>query len=247
MKKRTLWILIVLPVLAAGGFLLWASTASPAMAEAHSALQSHEWVQVETAPWISFLPQDTSPQTGLILYPGGRVEPAAYAPAAAAIAASGYLVVIVPMPLNLAVLQPEEAGEVIAAHPEIRNWTVGGHSLGGAMAARFAAQHPDRVGGLVLWAAYPSRSDDLSAADLAVTSIYATRDGVADPARIRESGALLPEGTQWVEIEGGNHAQFGWYGDQSGDLPAAITRSDQQRQVIQATLDLLSRISSGVP
>lgn len=242
-KRRLLWLVVLLPFLAAGGFVLWASGAAPAMPEAQKALESHQWIRVETKPWISFLPLEREPQTGLIFYPGGRVEPEAYAPAAAAIASSGYLVVIAPMPLNLAVLQPDAAGEVMAAYPQIRRWVVGGHSLGGAMAARFAGRHPDRVAGLALWASYPAESDSLAGRSLEVVSIYATRDGVADGGRILGAKSFLPQNTAWVEIEGGNHAQFGWYGDQAGDLPAYISRSEQQRQAIQATLDLLDRVS----
>ena len=97
-----------------------------------------------------------------------------YAPAARAIASAGYLVVMVPMPLNLAVLAPDRALEVQKAFPTVRQWVIGGHSLGGAMAARFAYKHPERVQGLVLWAAYPPGSDNLSNSTIAAVSISGT-------------------------------------------------------------------------
>jgi len=146
------------------------------------------------------------------------------------------------MPLNLAVLNPGAAHDVIAAYPQIQRWAVGGHSLGGAMAANFAKNNPEAVQGLVLWAAYPASSDDLSASSLSVLSIYGTLDGLATGEKINASRALLPEDTTYVPIEGGNHAQFGWYGEQSGDNTAAITRQVQQDQIIQATVALLNSL-----
>ena len=238
--KRGLGWLFLLLLLALIGFVVWASTPARPMPEALAALQSDSQVQVETEGWLIFHPVGEDPAVGLILYPGGRVDPRAYAPPARAIAAEGYLVVIVPMPLNLAVFGPDRAAGVLAAFPEVERWAIGGHSLGGAMAARFAHRQPSAVQGLVLWASYPAASDDLSARELAVVSIYGTRDGLATGEKIAASRPLLPAGTRWVAIEGGNHAQFGWYGPQSGDNPATISREVQQQEVIAATLALLA-------
>lgn len=240
MKKISRWwlLLLLIPALVAG-FVIWASSTADPLPQALAALEPGEAVVVTDDPWLIFQPREEEPEVGLILYPGGRVDPRAYAPAARAIAAEGYLVVIVPMPLNLAVLAPARAGEVIAAHPEIDAWAVGGHSLGGSMAARFAEQNPSLVDGLVLWASYPPESNDLSEQSLAVASIYGTRDGLALPEEVEASRPLLPSDTTWVAIEGGNHAQFGWYGEQAGDNLATISREEQQRQVIEATLELL--------
>jgi pimeloyl-ACP methyl ester carboxylesterase len=146
------------------------------------------------------------------------------------------------MPLHLAVFGAERASQVQAAFPEVQHWAIGGHSLGGAMAARSAYRHPGTVEGLVLWAAYPAASDDLSSQDLAVASIYGTQDGLATGEKIAASHPLLPADTHWVAIEGGNHAQFGWYGPQQGDNPATISREVQQQQVVAATLDLLAQL-----
>jgi pimeloyl-ACP methyl ester carboxylesterase len=185
---------------------------------------------------------------GFIFYPGAYVDPRAYAPPAHALAAAGYQVVIVPMPLNLAVFAPDRAGDVMAAFPEVEHWAVGGHSLGGSMAARFAYENPNVTDGLALWAAYPASTDDLSAYDLAATSIFGTRDGVATQDEIDASRPLLPPDTMWVAIEGGNHAQFGWYGAQDGDNEATISRGEQQAQITAATMELLSTIADdGLP
>jgi len=238
-RLRWLWLLLLVPVLLAGGFVAWAEATPAPMPEAVAALASSEDMEVTISPWLVFRPKAAQPHTGLVLYPGARVDPRAYAPAARALARNGYLVIIVPMPLNLAFFRPSAAGDVIDAYPQIAHWAVGGHSLGGAMAARFAYQSPSIVDGLVLWASYPAASDDLSDREIAVASIYATRDGLATLEKIDASRPLLPPDTVWVAIEGGNHAQFGWYGPQAGDDKATISRTEQQEQVIEATERLL--------
>lgn len=177
--------------------------------------------------------------SGFIFYPGGRVSPGAYAPLARALAKNGVLAVIVPMPLNLAILNPEAASVVIAAYPQVSVWVIGGHSLGGAMAARLAYHNPDLVSGLLLLAAYPETQIDLSERDLAVATVYGDRDGLATVPEIEVSFNRLPTHTQKLLIGGGNHAQFGWYGPQAGDLSPGISRRHQQDQVLNAVLSLM--------
>jgi hypothetical protein len=247
MVKRWWWILPLVLLLAVGVFVIWGSMPAAPMPEALAALTSDSQVLVDTEPWLVFEPAGQEPIAGLVFYPGARVDPRAYAPAGRALAEDGYLVVIVPMPLNFAVLAPDRAGDVMAAFPGVEHWAVGGHSLGGAMAARFAFKDLNATDGLVLWAAYPASSDDLSGHDLAVASIFGTRDGLATQKEIDASRPLLPPGTTWVAIEGGNHAQFGWYGPQNGDNEATISREDQQAQVIAATREVLSAISADGP
>jgi hypothetical protein len=242
--RLPLWTLGLLVLLVAG-FVVWGETPAQPMPEALASLQSDAAVTVRTAAaggWLTFQPVATHPMTGLILYPGGRVDYRSYAPQAHAIAARGYLVVIVRMPLNLAVFDPAAAEKVIETHPEIIYWFVGGHSLGGSMAANFVHSHSDRVAGLVLWASYPASSDDLSSDGLKVLSISGSLDGLSTPVKIAASRKLLPAGTTWIAIQGGDHAGFGWYGPQAGDRPASISREDQQAQIVQATVDFLGSL-----
>jgi acetyl esterase/lipase len=234
--RRWWWVLLLIPLLLIGGFVIWAETPLGPMPEALAALESDEQVQVEQGKWYIFRPVNQTPETGIIIYPGGRVDPRSYAPTARLLAEEGYLTIIVPMPLNLAVFNPDAAEEVIAANPDISTWVVGGHSLGGAMAANFAHKNPGLPDGLFLWAAYPAESDDLSGQGIKVVSIYGTLDGLMTSAEVEASRALLPADTSWAPIEGGNHAQFGWYGDQPGDNPATISREEQQAQIIEAML-----------
>jgi hypothetical protein len=96
------------------------------------------------------------------------------------------------------------------------------------------------VQSIILWAAYPDTADDLWQSKIAATSIYGSNDKAVKD--IVSTRTLLPESTQWVVIQGGNHAQFGYYGIQSGDGVATISREEQQSQVIQATVDALAQI-----
>ena len=146
------------------------------------------------------------------------------------------------MPLNLAVLAPNTAQQIIAAFPEVRRWAIGGHSLGGAMAAQFVATHPTAAQGLALWAAYPPDNASLATWNGQVVSIAGTLDGRATPATIEASKPLLPPSTRFVVIEGGNHAQFGDYGPQRGDNPATISAEEQRRQAVAATVQLLTSL-----
>ena len=154
-------------VAASAGFAVWATSTADPQPVAVAALESDELVRVIEDDGFVFAPV-TGARVGLILYPGGRVDPASYAAFARQIAESGYLVVVPELSLNLAVLDVDAASDIIAAYPSIEVWAIGGHSLGGSMAAVFAADNPDVVSGLFLWAAYPPGGTDLSDAQLEV-------------------------------------------------------------------------------
>lgn len=234
--------------LAAGGFLWWALTPLGPDAEALAALESDDVVDVteSDSAWL-FSPTDDEPLLGLVLYPGGRVDPRSYAPLARELAERGYLVAITPMPLNLAVLDPDAAQAVIDEHPDIMTWTIGGHSLGGSMAARFANANRDTIQGLALMAAYPAGSDDMSDAEFESVSIYGDRDGILSADNFTETIPQMPPGTRFVEIEGGNHAQFGNYGPQPGDLEAAIPSEDQRWETVMAIGEMLLPLRRRAP
>lgn len=248
MKKRRRWLrravysVLAVVLLAVAGFVGWAKTPLGPDARATAALSTTAAVTVERTDWIVFRPAQGNATTGFIFYPGGRVDPRSYAPLMQRIAERGFVAVIVPMPLNLAVFAPNRGGEVIAAFPGVQHWAVGGHSLGGAMACSFVASHPDAADGLVLWAAYPASSTDLSKLPLHVVSLVGTNDGVLNRDTFAATKALLPPSTQYIEIAGSNHAQFGSYGAQPGDHPATISPDAQQAQTVAATVALLQQI-----
>ena len=228
-------------IVAIGGFLWWAQP-QPLMAEATAALASTPGATFERRDdgRLTYTPTDGTPTTGLILYPGGKVPPAAYARAARAIAEAGYLVAIVPVPFGLAIFDTGAAASVIDDHPDILSWTVGGHSLGGATAALFVDGNPGLVDRLVLWASYSSA--DLSDDGLLVSSTYGTLDRGATTFTSEENLARLGPAVVVTEIEGGNHEQMGWYTGQPDDPPATISRQAQQDAVVEETLALLEAL-----
>ena len=240
--KKYAWIPAGLILLLLVGFIIWASATPPPLPIVEETLQSDSKVTVANNRWIVFSPVNEDPTRGLIFYPGGRVDPEAYAPLARRLAEHGYLVVIVPMPLNLAVFDQRAADKVISEFPEIQSWAIAGHSLGGAMAASYVASRPAEVKALGLLASYPPSSADLSDVPILVSSIYATNDGLATLEDINASRILLPESTGWTEIEGGNHSQFGALEELPGDHPADISFEEQLNQTTAALLSLLQSI-----
>lgn len=191
-----------------------------------------------------FEPLATAATTGLILYPGGKVDPVSYAPTARHLAELGYLVEIVPMPANLAILGIDRASDVIAAHPEIQHWAIGGHSLGGSMAAQYLASHPGAVQGLVLWASYSAtKLQGGGEPPLRSLLVYGSLEAGVAGFTSAEHLANLGAPPVIVVIEGGNHEQMGWYTGQPNDPPATISRDEQQRQLIIATATFLAALS----
>ncbi len=195
----------------------------------------------ESTSTVTLRPRAGTPRTGLVFYPGARVEPRAYAHLLRQVAAGGYLVVIAKQTFNLAVLGRDDASAILRSHPGITRWVIGGHSLGGTMAAAYARAHPARVAGLLLWASYPAQS---LAADrgVAVTSVYGSRDGLATPAKIDAHRPDLPPSTTYVEVAGAVHSYFGDYGPQGGDGTPTVSRSAAQQQIVAASLALLRRL-----
>lgn len=248
-KRKWPYILLAIggvALLAVGAFLLWALWIPEPMPEALAAMESDSEVTVTQNGWITFTPVEERVSCGIIFYPGGRVDPRAYAPPMREIAKQGYTSVIVPMPLNLAILGINKASDVIAGLPKIETWTLAGHSLGGSSAAFFVHDNPNAAQGIGFWASYTTEGMSLADRDtLAVSSISASLDGLATPAKVEEGKPFLPPQSTFVEIEGGNHAQFGWYGEQRGDNPATITREEQQAQTVSATLALLDSTCAG--
>ncbi len=245
-RPGSVWKIILIPLAAlcvfAGALLLWASSSKSPMPEALAALRGAKDVRVTVRRWGVFEPVAGTPKTGLVVYPASRVDWRGYAPLALAIARKGFLVVVVPMPFNLASLDPGRAESVIQEFRRIRTWAIAGHGEGGAMAARFAARHPRLVRALILWGARPGAGDNLDSTRISAMSISADQDGIVPPLVIKGSAWLLPATTLWVTILGGNHSQFGWYGNQERDGRATISRAEQQAQVVRATVNRLRSI-----
>ena len=160
--------------------------------------------------------------TAIIFYPGAKVEAEAYLPLLDQIRKTGVTCILVHMPFNMAIFDADAAENVISQFPEIRHWYVAGHSMGGAMASKFASDHPDQVDGLILMGAYIYGDYP----DEKTLTIYGSlNQSVEDHIDYMEN---------IVEIQGGNHAQFGNYGPQKGDPPANISAQEQQAQAVAA-------------
>jgi predicted esterase len=238
-SKRWLTIAAVLVVLLfAGSLIFFTASRYPASADALARIAEDETV-LSLQDRIEFRPESAGP-TGLIIYPGGNVDYRAYIPLAADISSRGHHVVLVRMPLNLAVLSPRRADAVIRSHPDVNRWAIAGHSLGGVMAARYALSETDKVAGVIFWASYPDK--DMKDSGIRALSVMGTRDGVLNRGRYESSKELLPADTLYIEIEGGNHAQFGSYGIQRGDMEATISPQSQQAQIVEATVLFLQSL-----
>lgn len=187
---------------------------------------------------VAFIPDEA--KTGFIFYPGGKVEHTAYAPLMRGLADKGVLCVLVEMPLNLAVLDINAAGGIPEMYPQIDSWYIGGHSLGGSMAASHAAKNASLYDGLVLLASYSTAN--LSLADLKVISIYGSEDGVLSMEKYAANKVNLPASFKEYIIEGGCHAGFGSYGSQDGDGTPTITGDVQ----IEETVLLLTGFFAGI-
>jgi predicted esterase len=231
--------------------ILWMANSFRAQGFDRSILNSDELVSIEeTSSLISFRPNKNEQAKGLIFFPGGMVQPEAYAPMVRAIAEQGFNVFIVKLPFGAAPLESQEisvretALEIMKSNGLIEHWVVGGHSRGAAIAARFAQLHGESFDGLVLiGTSHPKEAAfDLSNSMLAVTKIYASNDGLASMQEVNANAVYLPGDTTWVLIDGGDHSQFGYYGSQLGDGTATISREEQQALTVQAILEALQNI-----
>ena len=172
--------------------------------------------------------------TGFIFYPGGKVEHTSYIPLMEALASEGVLCVLVEMPFHLAVFDINAADGIQEEFPRIRNWYIGGHSLGGSMAATYLENHIDTFDGLVLLGSYVTA--ELGDADLKVLSVYGSEDLVLNKQKYEENKANLPMNFEEVMIEGGCHAYFGMYGEQEGDGKPRITPQEQIDKTVEAII-----------
>ncbi|WP_404449455.1 alpha/beta hydrolase [Sutcliffiella horikoshii] len=221
---------IVVSVAAAACLFL---IATPYKLMNQESMESTDKVTVtENSGWISFFPFEEKEEAGIIFYPGGRVEAAAYAPLGKMMAEQGVPFIIAKMPLHLAVLNWDKADKIIKKY-EDREWIVAGHSLGGAMAAKYVKNNPDKVAGLILMAAYPSEDDDLTSFKGEVITFEAQLDGVIDEEKLTKADSRLPSQTYTFILQGGNHSQFGDYGLQKGDNEAGIPKEEQWKRIVQ--------------
>ncbi|MDY0234782.1 MAG: alpha/beta hydrolase [Gudongella sp.] len=179
-----------------------------------------------------FYPKDQiDTHSAMIFYPGGKVEAIAYAPLLSKLSSTGITTILVKMPFNLAVFNINAADNVLSKLPEIKNWYIAGHSLGGAMASSYIEKNEDKFQGLILLGAYP-----VNESSIPTLAIYGTYDLGLDKSKLESVENKF-------EIIGGNHAYYGNYGEQEGDGVATITREEQQAKAVELIIEFMNNNS----
>ncbi|MCC8152720.1 MAG: alpha/beta hydrolase [Lachnospiraceae bacterium] len=240
-KKWKIVLLIIIAILAVCviGVFAYVNDYYHVETTALESLESDELVQVsqlEDGAYV-FEPEGEI-SAAIIFYPGGKVQYESYAPLMNAWAENGILCILPHMPGNLAVLDINAADDYQDLYPEIENWYMAGHSLGGSMAASYLGKHIDEYDGLILLAAYSTA--DLSDTDLKVLSLYGSNDGVLSMEKYEENKNNLPDDFAEVVIDGGCHSYFGCYGAQDGDGTPTISQDEQVQETVDATLEWIN-------
>lgn len=216
-----------------------------------SFLVSDQLISVEdTEVSLNFRPTNSARESALVFLCGAGVAPEAYAPLLRPLATDGFSVFIVRLPYRFAPLEShkqtavDRVDRILSEHPEFPRWVVAGHSLGGALTCRIVLSRIPEVAAAVLVGTTHPKRDDLSRIEIPITKVYASNDGVAPVEKVLANQKLLPDRTKYVEVQGGNHSQFGHYGHQLMDGTATISREDQQattRRALRETLEDASK------
>lgn len=225
------------------GFFAWTLSPRAADDDALAAALADPRVAVTTGPVIEIRPAQGPPSGGIVFYPGARINREGYVATLAPIVAETDLLVLIPrMPLNLPLFSRSRAAELIADHPEIDRWWVGGHAQGGSMAASWLGeQEPAPVEGLILWASHAAFASGLDArTELDVLTVYGSLDALMPPLTVEGRRELLPPATVFVEIDGMNHGQFGRYGEHNRDNAPMIDNATAQAALTAAHVDFFA-------
>lgn len=226
--KHILIILLVFLLVSFGAFFVYTSDYYRAEINESDYQQAIEDMTIRTQGDYTIVSPKEDSEVGFIFYPGGKVDETAYLPLLQSLAKEGITCVLVKMPFHLAVFGVNKADEVYKLLPDVNQWYIGGHSLGGAMASSYALKHEEALSGVVLLGAYASGEHKIP-----VITIYGSKDEVVNKEKLLTS-------PNRKEIEGGNHAYYGNYGEQKGDGDATITRDEQQRISVSLIKDFIS-------
>lgn len=228
-KKLTIAAAIILAVAALLTvlFLLYASDYYRAEDVALAVAAGESGITVQDN--LTILSPSYPTDTAIIFYPGAKVEASAYLPLLSRIRQTGVTCILVDMPFHMAIFDADAAGEIMERFSEVKHWYLAGHSMGGAMASQFASGHQDQIDGLILMGAY-------------IYGDYPPEDTLTIYGSLNQSVEDKLDYTEnVVEIQGGNHAQFGNYGPQKGDLPATISAQEQQAQTAAAIEEFIGQ------
>ena len=158
-KKLKIALLIILALLiVSAGFLIWYSNDyARADSNAKALLNGSENVSVTEIDGGLFL-DGPGNESALVFYPGAQIEYTSYLPLLMNLSNDGVDCFLLEMPLNVAVFDTDAAGSIIENdNYAYDKWYVSGHSLGGWAGATYIHDHPDKVNGLILLAAYSDK------------------------------------------------------------------------------------------
>ena len=237
--KRILISILVVIVVVCGAFALYVNDYYEADTSVEDYLSGNDNVSVISTKEGLFL-DGKGEEKALIFYPGAKVEYTAYLPMLMELAEEGVDCFLVKMPFHLAFFGMNKADTIMKQY-DYDQWYLSGHSLGGAMAAYYASSHLDKLDGLALFGAYPTK--ELKKEGFLVVSIYGSEDKVLNMKKVEEGRSYMP--TQYFEVclQGGNHSQFGNYGEQKGDGIATMSREEQQEKSVEAVLKMIQEHS----
>lgn len=236
-RKRKIAIgVIIFLVVFIGGFFVYASDYYHAEKTATDFMNGTENVSVVKVS-NGLLLDGYGNDTAIIFYPGAKVEYTSYLPLFTDLANKGIDCYLVQMPFNLAFLNRNSADEIFE-NSSYNHYFMAGHSLGGAMASTYVNNTNNKIDGLIYLSSHSPNEIHVP-----VLSIRGTNDGVINLTSYNEAKSLMKSNFTEVVINGGNHAQFGYYGNQSGDNPASITPKDQQDQSMEAILKFIEQYS----
>jgi dienelactone hydrolase len=237
-KKIVLWLTLALVLFFTIGFVTLKNLAYPPSSIALQTATDHANYTVETtSDVVYFKPKKEMLPISIVFYQGALVNQESYSIWASNLATEGYPVYLVHHPFNLAITSKDKAQTIINEYP-INDYVIGGHSLGGVMASRYAHDKESNssidegsLKGVFFFASYPDEKGSLDNSDLAVLSVTGSNDGVINLEAYTEGKKFLPKKTLYKSIQGGNHAGFGSYGPQKGDYPATISNKQQQEEL----------------
>lgn len=237
--KVIIWGLVAVLVLGVGGIVVWSQVGvMPAEKAPLASVRDNSAVTVEdTEQGVVLTLADRESEVGLVFVPGAKVDPWAYAPILQSLAEDGVTVVITRPWLNLAFFDLRGLDAFTSAAPDIDEWAVGGHSLGGVRACQLASD----ADALVLFGSYCST--DLSATELPVLSISGSEDGLSTPEKIDAARDQLPADAEVVEIAGASHASFGDYGPQAGDGEPTLSSDEMHAEVSEVLIPFLADLA----
>lgn len=231
-KKRKLLIFILCAlILLSAVWFAYTSVYYRADQDALTAMRSDSSVTVSSEDYGYFF-DGPGAENALIFYPGGKVEELAYAPLSRRLSEEGMDVFLLKVPFRLAILNIDQADEVIHSY-DYEHWYIGGHSLGGVCSGYYARSRSDILDGIVFLASYPAKP---LPKDLKTVMIRGSMDRVLNIEKYEQNRDNAGEDCTEYVIEGGNHAQFGSYGPQSGDGEASVSEQQQTEETVQQIL-----------